>query len=83
MELKDIKELITSVIEEMIGISLPNENTRLIDAGVDSMKMIELVLELENRFDIEFEHEMLSYKTLRTVSSIAEYVYKRINEKTQ
>ena len=83
MELKDIKDLISSVIEEMIGISLPNENTYLIDADVDSMKMVELVLELENRFDIEFEPEMLSYKTLRTVSSISEYVYKRIKEKTK
>lgn len=55
-------------------------NDLLLDVGIDSVNIIELVIEIETKFDFEFEESMLSYNTLRSIDSISKYVYKRINE---
>lgn len=50
-------------------------NTLLTDIGIDSLKIIELVLAIEEQYGFEFEDDKLSYQTLRSIDSISEYVF--------
>lgn len=82
MELFEIKR----IVRELITAQDPNiviieDDEILTDRGFESIKIIELVVLLEDKFDFEFEIDMLSYETLRTISSISKYIYQRLKEK--
>ena len=47
---------------------------------MDSVEMIQLVIELETHFEFEFEDEKLSYETLRSINTIVSYIYMRLGE---
>ena len=74
---KEIIEIIKKQfkIEENIVIEEP-----LTEYGVDSIKIVELVLIIEERYGFEFDSEKLTYKILRNVKTISEYVYQRLGE---
>lgn len=78
MKKEDIENIVSNII---LGIMDNKEyidyGAILLEEGIDSLKIIEIVVKIEETFDLEFEDEKLSYETLRTISSIAEYVYLR------
>lgn len=81
MNLTDIKSEIVKIVENKLNNKIKvKTNDLLLDIGIDSVNVIELVIEIETKFDFEFEESMLSYNTLRSIDSISEYVYKRISE---
>ncbi len=47
--------------------------------GVDSIVLVELLVEIEDVFGITFDSSFLSYETFSTVRSIADYVYSKLN----
>ena len=71
-----IYEKIVSMISETFDIPGTdlNENTNLIeDIGIDSVDVVELVVELENEFGLdEIPEEEL--KKIRTIGDLAAYV---------
>ena len=83
MELKHIKKEIIYIIEKITDNIVLNEDSVLIESGINSMQIIQIVVELEHRFNFEFEDEKLSYETLRTIGSIAEYVYQQTSGEDQ
>lgn len=81
MNLTDIEIEILKIVENKLNNKIKvKTNDLLLDVGIDSVNIIEMVIEIETKFDFEFEESMLSYNTLRSIDSISKYVYKRINK---
>ncbi|HEY6312470.1 MAG TPA: acyl carrier protein [Streptosporangiaceae bacterium] len=52
-----------------------HEDTRLFDdLGLDSSTALEVLLELEDKFEIKFDPETLEYHHFESVGSLTEYV---------
>lgn len=47
--------------------------------GVDSIVLVELLVEIEDAFGITFDSSFLSYEAFSTVGSISDYVYQKLN----
>lgn len=47
--------------------------------GVDSIVLVELLVEIEDIFGLTFDSSSLTYETFSTVRSIADYVYNKLN----
>ena len=47
--------------------------------GVDSIVLVELLVEIEDDFGITFDSSFLTYETFSTVRSISDYVYNKLN----
>ena len=82
MELSEIEQVVHKIIIEQSNDMVTIENDELLmNHGFDSLKTIELVVFLEGKFNFEFEMNMLTYETLKSISSISKYIYQRIKEK--
>jgi acyl carrier protein len=46
--------------------------------GIDSIVLVELLVEIEDALGITFDSSSLSYDTFSTVGSISDYVYEKI-----
>lgn len=83
MKIQDIQNTVSSLILENLDEKIEiTYDIPLSNVGIDSVKIIQLVIALEEKFDFEFEDEMLTYQTLRNINSISDYVFKRLAEKT-
>lgn len=84
MDKEDIEVIVLNIIRDKIDEKrYITNNAILLDEGINSFKIIEVVLKIEEVFNFEFEDEKLSYETLRTIGSIAEYVYQRTSGEDQ
>ncbi|NMA32099.1 MAG: hypothetical protein GX941_09900 [Candidatus Methanofastidiosa archaeon] len=52
----------------------------LLENGIDSVSMIEILVDIEETFGIEFDNTKLNYSLLRSIKSISEYA-KSVMEK--
>ena len=50
------------------------EDSNLNDIGVDSIGFIDMVVEIEERFDFEFDDDKLNHKCFQTVSELISYI---------
>lgn len=81
MKIQDIQNTVSSLILENLDEKIEiTYDIPLSNVGIDSVKIIQLVIALEEKFDFEFEDEMLTYQTLRNINSISDYVFKRLKE---
>lgn len=48
--------------------------------GVDSIVLVELLVEIEDTFGITFDSSSLTYEVFSTAGSISDYVYKKLNQ---
>ncbi|MBN9744587.1 acyl carrier protein [Amycolatopsis sp. A1MSW2902] len=55
-----------------------SEDTRLSDAGLDSTGVLELLMQLEDTFGIEFDTENLEMQHFESVRSLAAFVIAEI-----
>lgn len=67
------------VIEQSGDESIQNDDI-LVENGIDSVAMIDVVAMLEEEFDIEFAPEKLTYETLRTINTVSKYIDREINK---
>ncbi len=69
---------IRDVLREHAGLAIDfdglSNDSSLFDAGLSSMSTVNVMLALEDAFDVEFPESMLSRKTFESVQSIAEAV---------
>lgn len=71
MEQFEIKEKVMGVIEKLCGIIPENEEARLLeDIGFDSLRMVMLLLEIEETFGIELDESDLNPFKLITVKDV-------------
>jgi acyl carrier protein len=57
-----------------VSIDTLKDDSDLYDAGLTSLATVNVMLALENHFDIEFPDSMLSRKTFASLENIAEAV---------
>ena len=76
MELEKLREVIAGVLNvDPKEITL--ETTFLEDLGADSLDVVEMCLELEEKFDIQFETEELS--NFKTIGDLFASIEKKLN----
>lgn len=75
---------LTRDIIDMIRAEMPIENltadSSLLDGGLDSLRVMSLVLRIENRWNIELDAD--DADELRTVGDLARLVLRRIEEES-
>ena len=72
----EIVEIIAQVSETPDCAELLKQNEQLSVAAINSISFINIVLLIENKYDIEFDDEYLDFKDFDTVTSLCEYVEK-------
>ena len=68
---------ILDVLATVVGRELPptDESTQLLDGlGLDSTRVLELLMELEDTLRLEFDIDSLEQRDVETVGSLADYV---------
>ncbi len=71
--LRQLKEILVEVKEGMADASsLPDDLDVIGDVGLDSLEMLEFMLEVETRLNIELDFEQLDFDSLRNLSVFAE-----------
>jgi acyl carrier protein len=75
----DIEKRVKEIIAEQLGLSLEevaNESSYVDDLGADSLDVVELVMALEEEFDIEISDDEL--EKIRTVQDTIDYIKQRV-----
>jgi D-alanine--poly(phosphoribitol) ligase subunit 2 len=73
--LDKLQRQIVDIFAERLETKVPGENVDLLETGlVDSVKIVELVLELEQRFGVSLPFEDLEIEDFRTVAKLAECI---------
>jgi acyl carrier protein len=57
-----------------IDFSALSDNANLYDAGLTSFASVQMMLAIEEEFDIEFPEQMLTRRTFSSIASIADAV---------
>lgn len=79
--LEEIKQLILRSCTNEITVTEINQNTRLVeDLGMDSVSIIQLICNIESKYNIIFEDEYLLIDKLNTVSSLYGYILKLLDK---
>lgn len=78
-KMKKIRERIREIVIEYTGSDKIDNEDILLENGLDSISMIEIVTIIEDEYSIEFEPLKLNYETLRTIESISSYVETILN----
>ena len=67
----DIKEEVSKVLAKRVDVSALKEDDSLTALGLDSLDLVEVMLEIEEVFHIEFDsNEIEEAKTLRDVLNL-------------
>lgn len=74
---KIMLEMLDSAVVEKIGF----DSDLSVDAGMDSILLVQLIAEIEDTFNIMFKDEDMDVENLNNVSSMVECVEKYLNNK--
>ena len=70
-----VEKKITQIVKKILKYQGElEENFILYEVGLDSLKIIELVLEIENCFGFEFDTDKLSYPNMKSIYDISHIV---------
>ena len=78
MNLDEILVKVQETVCEKTAVELSFDDI-LMENGLDSVSIIELIINIEELFDIEFESSELNYKLLKSIRTISEYIHHTIN----
>lgn len=68
-------ERLRGIISRTLGIPLPDTDTDLVETGVlDSLALVELLVAVEEEFQIRFAPEELEIERFRSVGALVELV---------
>lgn len=70
-------EEIENLIKSKLNISEINRDATLADYGLDSLDVVEFILDLEDKYDVTFSAE--ETKDLKTVGSLLDLISKKID----
>jgi len=72
---EETAERLRGIISRALGIPLPNTETDLVETGVlDSLALVELLVAVEEEFQIRFAPEELDIERFRSVAALVELV---------
>lgn len=75
------KDKINQIILSKFPEDVIENETDLMEAGMDSIMFIEMIVDLENEFEIEFDANDLLFEEFRTVNIIQDKVVKMMHIK--
>lgn len=83
---EEIIKGIETILKDRIGIEIENKLTEDMTLnkdglGLDSVMLLELVVELELMYDIEIEEEELSEENFLTIGSLGNFINKKVEAK--
>lgn len=70
--------IISEITEQKNDFYDKNKNIK--DYGIDSLGMVNLVMEIENSFNINFSYSNLEISNFDTISNISKMIQRKINE---
>nr|WP_154958148.1 acyl carrier protein [Paenibacillus xylanexedens] len=77
----ELMNIISQRIKEMIQYAgTITQDQLLVGIGVDSMKALEIIVDLENRFNILIEDDELLLENFATVEKIADLIEGKISK---
>lgn len=78
--MKDIKSMVISTVADQLGVSESRvePNKSLEDLGADSIDRVEIIMKLEEEFNIEIPEDISD--KLKTVTDFAEYIENHKNK---
>ncbi len=63
-----------------VDMNTLNNNSDLYEAGLTSLTTVNVMLAIEDHFDVEFEDSMLSRETFQSVDSLVETVQELLDD---
>jgi acyl carrier protein len=81
--LKQVTEEIQELIAELVDGTEVSPTDDLKELGVDSVLMINLIVQLEQKYGICFDDEELDHSYFSTISTLAELVFHKCRVKTR
>ena len=69
-----VREIITAHGRLPVDVAQLADDSDLYDAGLTSLITVNLLLAIEDHFDVEFPDELLSRKTFQSINALAEAV---------
>jgi len=78
-KLKDIEQFVQSVLEEITGEVIEDNGLMLLEKELlDSMSILFLVSEIEDKFEIQIPMEDVVEDNFKNIESIARYVSEKV-----
>lgn len=75
MDNQNIKEKVTAILGKVLeGDSFPSSNDVDFSNSINSIQFVNLLIEIENEFDIEIDDEDFNMKILSSVNRITDLV---------
>ena len=74
---KEKRDEVRQMFKERLNLKQLDETKSLKDLGLDSLDVVEMCLELEEKFDIQFETEELS--NFKTIGDLFASIEKKLN----
>lgn len=78
-----IRSIIARTVELPAGIDSLNDTADLYEAGMTSFGSVQLMLALEEAFDVEFPERMLNRKLFSSVASISAALDELVAERAE
>lgn len=79
MELDKINSQVSQKVQQILGIEYSVSSIfELSQLGLDSMKAMALLVELEDTFDILYQDDELLFENFSTIQSISERIYGKL-----
>lgn len=69
---KEIREIVSNIMKDMLLVSIDEieDDSSLYSVGIDSINVIEIVIELEEKLNIQFREDDLDMENFQTINSI-------------
>lgn len=87
MSKENVKDSIKKIVVEVLNLEIPVSELfedSLIEAyGVNSVDALEILIHVENAFDIEIDEDDLNAELINSISNLEAYVSKKIDEKLE
>jgi acyl carrier protein len=74
----DVEQTILAFLRKRVGVELPSADANLIETGIlDSMMFVDLIVLIEEEFDVVAELNDLEIENFATVARVARFVVER------
>ena len=71
MHSESIREIVAAHARLRVDVSTLDDDADLYEAGLTSLSTVNLMLALEERFDVEFTDKMLKRRTFQSIASLS------------
>lgn len=71
---EEVRAVVTQHAKLSVDVQSLSDDSDLYAAGLSSLSTVNLMLALEDRFDVEFKDSMLGRKTFSSIRSLSEVI---------